>query len=140
LDYFKSSIFYLFLITLVFSERLVDEWVEIWNNYNLDRVREIFLDDERVTYFSSEKEGLIKGIDNLVEHHREFGFVEGGKETGNKLWLEDLAIEEFESSVVVKADWVFQRQGSDNQQRGPVTIVYVEDDGYRIAHAHFSNY
>ncbi|MFW6109570.1 MAG: nuclear transport factor 2 family protein [archaeon] len=125
---------------MVFSERLVDEWVEIWNNYNLDRVREIFLDDERVTYFSSEKEGLIKGIDNLVEHHREFGFVEGGKETGTKLWLEDLAIEEFESSVVVKADWVFQKQGSDNQQRGPVTIVYVEDDGYRIAHAHFSNY
>lgn len=125
---------------MAFSEKVVDEWVEIWNNYNLDRVRNLFLDDVRVTYFSSEKQGLIKGIDSLVEHHREFGFVEGGKDTGNKLWLEYVAIEEFGDTVVVKADWIFQRKGSDKQQRGPVTIVYVNDDGYKIAHAHFSNY
>jgi hypothetical protein len=125
---------------LVFSEEIVDEWVLIWNNYNLDMVKELFLDDERVTYFSSEKKGLIKGIDNLVEHHRGFGFVEGGKEPGNRLWLEDVMIEEFGESVVVKADWIFQRKGSDKQQRGPVTIVYVLEDKYRIAHAHFNNY
>ena len=125
---------------MVFSEKIVDEWVAIWNNYDLNRVRELFLDNERVSYFSSEKQGLIKGIDNLVEHHREFGFVEGGKDTGNKLWLEDIEIEEFGESVVVKADWLFQRKGSDKQQRGPVTIVYVMTDRYRIAHAHFSNY
>jgi ketosteroid isomerase-like protein len=128
------------LIDVVFSEQVVDEWVEIWNNFNLDRVRELFLDDARVTYFSSEKQGLIKGIDSLVEHHREFGFVEGGKDSGNRLWLEDVEIEEFGDTVVVKADWIFQRKGSDKQQRGPVTIVYVKDDRYRIAHAHFSNY
>lgn len=128
------------MIELVFSEKIVDEWVEIWNNYNLDRVKDLFLDDERVTYFSSEKQGLIKGIDNMIKHHREFGFVEGGKDTGNKLWLEDVEIEEFGDSVVVKADWLFQRKGSDKQQRGPVTIVYVKTDRYRIAHAHFSNY
>lgn len=128
------------MIELVFSEKIVDEWVEIWNNYNLDMVPELFLNDERVTYFSSEKQGLIKGIDNLIKHHREFGFVEGGKDTGNRLWLEDVDIEEFGESVVVKADWIFQRKGSDKQQRGPVTIVYVKKDRYRIAHAHFSNY
>ncbi len=128
------------MIELVFSEKIVDEWVEIWNNYNLNRVRELFLNDDRVTYFSSEKRGLIKGIDNLIEHHREFGFVEGGKETGNRLWLEDLDVEEFGDVVVVKADWLFQRKGSDKQQRGPVTIVYVKKDRYRIAHAHFNNY
>jgi len=128
------------MIELVFSEKIVDEWVEIWNNYDLNRVKELFLDDERVTYFSSEKQGLIKGIDNMIKHHREFGFVEGGKETGNKLWLEDIEIEEFGDTVVVKADWVFQRKGSDKQQRGPVTIAYVKADRYRIAHAHFSNY
>lgn len=125
---------------MVFSEEIVDEWVLIWNNYNLNMVRELFLDDERVTYFSSEKKGLIKGIDNLVEHHRGFGFVEGGKSPGNRLWLEDVMIEGFGESVVVKADWIFQRKGSDKQQRGPVTIVYVLEDKYRIAHAHFNNY
>ena len=128
------------MIELVFNEKIVDEWVEIWNNYDLHKVKDLFLDDERVTYFSSEKQGLIKGIDNLIEHHHEFGFVEGGKETGNKLWLEDVEIEEFGDTVVVKADWLFQREGSDKQQRGPVTIVYVKSDKYRIAHAHFSNY
>ena len=128
------------MVELVFSKKIIDEWVKIWNNYNLDIVPELFLDDERVTYFSSEKKGLIKGIDTLIKHHREFGFVEGGKDTSNKLWLEDVEIEEFGDSVVVKAEWVFQRKGLKVQQRGPVTIVYVNTDRYRIAHAHFSNY
>ncbi len=128
------------MIQLVFSEKIVDEWVKIWNNYDLNMVRKLFLDDDRVTYFSSEKKGLIKGIDNLVEHHREFGFVEGGKDNGNRLWLEDVDVEEFGDVAVVKADWIFQRKGSDKQQRGPVTIVYVLEDKYRIAHAHFNNY
>ena len=128
------------MIELVFSEKIVNEWVKIWNNFDLDKVKELFLDDERVTYFSSEKQGLIKGFDSLIEHHREFGFVERGKDTGNKLWLEDVEIEEFGDNVVVKAEWIFQRKGSDKQQRGPVTIVYVKMDRYRIAHAHFSNY
>lgn len=125
---------------MVFSTEIVDKWVEIWNNYNLDHVKDLFLTDDRVTYFSSEKQGLIKGFDNLVEHHREFGFIEGGKDTGNKLWLEDVEVEEFGDMVLVKADWIFQRKGSDKQQRGPVTIAYVKEYDYRIAHAHFSNY
>jgi ketosteroid isomerase-like protein len=124
-----------------FDAKYIDEWVEIWNNYRLERVRDLFLADERVTYFSSEKEVLTKGIDNLVEHHRSLGFVEGGKETGNKLWLEDVEVEEFDDTVLVKADWLFQREGSDNVQRGPVTMVYVKlGDEYRIVHCHFSNY
>ncbi|MCK4582197.1 nuclear transport factor 2 family protein [Candidatus Bathyarchaeota archaeon] len=119
----------------------VEAWVRLWNTYDLDDVRRLFLDDGRVTYFSSEKQGLIKGIDSLVRHHEEFGFVAGGKETGNRLWLEDMDIEEFEGSASVKADWLFQRKGSDKTQRGPVTILYVKaGDGWRIAHAHFSNY
>jgi ketosteroid isomerase-like protein len=124
-----------------FSTEIVDKWVEIWNNYNLDKVRELFLDDERVTYFSSEKQGLIKGIDNLVEHHREFGFVEGGNDNGNKLWLEDVAVDDFGDMVLVKADWIFQRKGSDKHQRGPVTMAYLEQNkNYKIVHCHFSNY
>lgn len=119
----------------------VEAWVRLWNTYDLDEVKKLFLDDERVTYFSSEKQGLIKGIDKLVDHHKEFGFVAGGRETGNRLWLEDVDIEEFTDSAAVKADWLFQRKGSDEAQRGPVSIHYVEaGDGWRIAHAHFSNY
>jgi ketosteroid isomerase-like protein len=119
----------------------VEEWVKLWNTYDLNQVKRLFLDDGRVTYFSSEKQGLIKGIDSLVRHHEEFGFVAGGKETGNRLWLEDVDIEEFADSAAVKADWLFQRKGSDRAQRGPVTILYVKaGEGWRIAHAHFSNY
>jgi len=119
----------------------VEDWVKLWNTYDLNQVKRLFLDDGRVTYFSSEKQGLIKGIDSLVRHHEEFGFVAGGKETGNRLWLEDVDIEEFADSAAVKADWLFQRKGSDRAQRGPVTILYVKaGEGWRIAHAHFSNH
>jgi hypothetical protein len=125
---------------MVFNEAVVEEWVEIWNNFNLDKIRKLFINDDRVTYFSSEKKGLIKGIEKLVEHHTEFGFVQGGKDTGNKLWLENVEIESFGEFVVVKADWIFQRKGSNILQRGPVTLNYIKLDRYRIAHAHFSNY
>ncbi len=119
----------------------VEAWVRLWNTYDLDDVKKLFLDDERVTYFSSEKQGLIKGIDSLVRHHEEFGFSVGGRETGNRLWLEDVDIEEFMGSAAVKADWLFRRKGSDETQRGPVTILYVgAGNDWKIAHAHFSNY
>lgn len=124
-----------------FKNELVDEWVALWNSYDLSRVPELFLNDERVTYFSSEKQGVIKGFDDLIEHHRGFGFVEGGKEQENSLWLEDVDIEAFEDSAVVAAIWCFRRGNSENVQKGPVTLVYVQtEDGYRIAHANFSNY
>jgi hypothetical protein len=122
-------------------EKALEKWVRLWNTYDLDMVEGLFLTDDRVTYFSSEKRGLIKGYEALMEHHRGFGFVEGGKDTGNRLWLEDVAVERFKKFAVVKADWLFRRKGSDRDQRGPVTIVYVDEgEGPRIAHAHFSNY
>jgi ketosteroid isomerase-like protein len=119
----------------------LENWVKLWNNFDLDQVRQLFLDDSRVTYFSSEKEGAVVGFDALLEHHREFGFVEGGKESPNRLWLEDIKIAVYEGSAVVTAIWYFRRGGSPEAQKGPVSLVYVEsDDGYRIAHANFSNY
>jgi len=122
-------------------KKALDQWIKLWNTYDLNMVRTLFLKDDRVTYFSSEKRGLIKGYDALVEHHRGFGFVEGGKETGNRLWLEDVETEHFGDMAVVKADWLFRRRGGDRDQRGPVTIVYVDEgEGPRIAHAQFSNY
>jgi hypothetical protein len=42
-------------------------------------VDKLFLKDSRLTYFSSAKQGIIKGIEAIRRHHEEFGFVEGGK-------------------------------------------------------------
>ena len=122
-------------------ERALDRWVSFWNTYDLDMLGDLFLKDDRVTYFSSEKRGLIKGYGALINHHRGFGFVEGGNETGNRLWLEDVDTEQFGPITIVKAEWLFRRKGSDKDQRGPVTIVYMDDgEGPKIVHAQFSNY
>jgi ketosteroid isomerase-like protein len=124
-----------------FDPKLVDKWVAVWNNYDLDQISKLFLNDERVTYFSSEKEGAVKGFEALMDHHRGFGFVEGGKASPNKLWLEDLDIAEFEGAAVVNGIWYFRRGGSDTDQKGPVTLVYVRiGEGFRIVHANFGNY
>jgi len=118
----------------------VNAWVETWNSYDLNQVDKLFLQDERVTYFSSEKEGVISGIDAVREHHRGFGFVEGGKEQPNKLWVEDLQISSFGKISVVTAIWFFQRPDG-SVQRGPVTIMYVQKGKeFRIAHMHFAHY
>lgn len=122
------------------ATKWVNAWVEIWNTYDLDQVDRLFLQDARVSYFSSEKEGAVIGIDAVREHHRGFGFVEGGKDQPNKLWLEDLHTSTFEDSTVVTGIWFFQRSDG-TLQRGPVTIVYVKKGGeFRIAHMHFANY
>lgn len=122
------------------AEKWVEEWVKFWNTYDLDQVDELFLQDDRLTYFSSEKEGIIIGIEVVREHHKGFGFVAGGKDQPNKLWVEDLHSTDFDSSVVVTGIWHFQRQNG-SKQRGPVTIVYVrQGDRFKIAHMNFSDY
>jgi ketosteroid isomerase-like protein len=123
--------------------RLIDAWVGMWNTYDLDQVEKLFIEDARVTYFSSETEGLIRGFDAVVAHHEGFGFVRGGKDQPNRLWLEDLNQEGFGTAVVVGAIWFFRRgaEGDAAPQRGPVTFVCVRDkDEWRIAHCHFANY
>ena len=116
-------------------EQLMTAWEKSWNTYDLLEVRRLFVNDPSVTYFSSERAGLIQGIDSLVKHHRGFGFVEGGKTSPNKLWLTDVR----HRHLSVTAIWHFERPGSP-EQRGPVTFILQQDgSGYRIAHAHFSN-
>ena len=124
-----------------FSSEILDMWVKFWNTYDLDQVGELFLRNERVTYFSSEKVGVIKGYEALVKHHEGFGFVKGGKTQPNRLWLESIDIEDFGDSTIVCAVWFFKRPSAENPQEGPVTIVYEKAmDGWRIAHANFGNY
>lgn len=45
----------------------------------MNQFEKLFLKDDRVTYFSSEKQGVIKGYEALLKHHEGFGFVKGGK-------------------------------------------------------------
>jgi hypothetical protein len=124
---------------------LVQTWVEMWNSYDLDQVEGLFLNDDRLTYFSSEREGVIRGFQGVLEHHRGFGFVPGGLEQGTRLWVEDLWAHVFEEAAVLTGIWFFQRSGeaepSTDPQRGPVTFVCVHEDGaWRFVHMNFGEY
>jgi ketosteroid isomerase-like protein len=124
-------------------DRHIETWVSLWNTYELSKVDELFLTDDRVTYFSSEKEGLIRGIDAVREHHRGFGFVEGGKPAEKELWMEELQSDVFGSTAVVTGIWFFGSRAEDRDkiQHGPVTFVYAkEGDDFKLAHLHFANY
>ena len=124
-------------------ELALESWIEMWNSYDLDMVDELFVTGDNVTYLSSEKEGVIVGMDALREHHVGFGFVPGGKEQPNRLWVENLHASVFGSTKIVTGTWFFSR-GSDEEtdpQRGPFTAVLVRDGNEdRIAHMHFANY
>ena len=125
------------------AERLMASWVALWSSYDLDRVDDLFLQDARVTYFSSEKEGLIRGIQNIREHHRGFGFVPGGKKAERELWVEQVESDDLGDTLVVTAIWYFgdRTKPAAENQRGPMTMIYVRAAGqYRIAHLHFGNY
>jgi ketosteroid isomerase-like protein len=125
--------------TIRFDRNIIDTWVSFWNTYDLSMVDKLFL--REVSYFSSEKQGLIKGIDALRKHHEGFGFVPGGKPSQNRLWLEAIDVADHGPAVILAAIWGFQRAGADKAQKGPVTLVYAQTaDGYRIAHANFGNY
>jgi ketosteroid isomerase-like protein len=122
-------------------ETEVGRWVRLWNTYDLDMVDQLFLKDGRVTYFSSEKEGLIRGIEAVREHHRGFGFVPGGKKPSSELWLEEVSSDDFGDTAIVTAIWFFGDRKKTENQHGPMTAVYVRaGDGFRLAHLNFSHY
>lgn len=120
-------------------ERLVTRWERSWNTYDLREVDSLFWTDESVTYFSSERVGLIQGIAALRQHHAGFGFVAGGKEVRTRLWLTDLATRWHSGVATVLATWHFRRDDGTTQA-GPVTLVIApRGRGFRITHAHFAN-
>jgi ketosteroid isomerase-like protein len=124
---------------------LVEDWVAMWNTYDLDRVGDLFLDEPGLTYFSSEREGVIRGMAALVEHHGGFGFIPGGTQQPNRLWVEDLGVDLFGDAAVLTGIWYFQRGGDDDVaaplQRGPVTFVALfRDSRWWFVHMHFANY
>jgi len=122
------------------TEQVVGAWVDMWNSYDSCQIDKLFLVNDKLTYFSSAKEGIIKGIKAVHAHHEESGFVPGGKAQENRWWVEDLHASDFGSVVVVTGIWNL-RKGSGGTQRGPMTFVYVsQGDDYRLAHLHFANY
>jgi len=125
----------------------VAAWSELWGTYDLNKVDELFLANPSPTYFSSEKEGLIVGLDAIREHHAGFGFVPGGSPPAIELWVEDVHATVFGSTAVVNAIWYFGDRAAASSgdggrtQKGPMTAVYVLDgDTYKIAHMHFAEY
>jgi len=125
------------------TDHYVSAWVDLWNTYDLDLVDELFLTDSTVTYFSSEREGLITGIEAVRAHHEGFGFVPGGRSADQELWVDDVHTATHGATAIVTGMWFFgQPDSAANQvQRGPFTFVYVlKDDGYRLAHLNFGKY
>jgi hypothetical protein len=129
------------------AEAYVAAWTELWSTYDLNIVDELFLASPAPTYFSSEKEGLIVGLDAIREHHAGFGFVPGGSPPAIELWLEDVHTTVFGTTAVVNATWYFGDReptssgDGDGPQSGPMTAVFVLDgDVHKIAHMHFAEY
>ncbi len=121
------------------ERELIDKWVKMWNTYDLKDVDEFFVKSDDLTYFSSEKAGIIRGIEAVREHHRGFGFVEGGKQSANKLWLDDLLVKKYGDFTVAIAIWFFQKP-TGKVQRGPVTFAIANHGGKcRFTHLHFAN-
>jgi hypothetical protein len=86
---------------------------------------------------------VIRGWDEVREHHINMGFVGGGTVPEEALWVDQLTSDAFGDAVVVSAIWLFGDRSvpRDSVQQGPMTAVYVRTDGeYRIAHMHFAEY
>ena len=118
-------------------------WVNLWNTYDLSLVDELFLTDSTVTYFSSEREGLITGIDAVRAHHEGFGFIQGGKTAAQELWVDEVFTTAHGPTAIVTGVWFFGQRDSapDEAQRGPFTFVYVlKGAEYRLAHLNFGTY
>ncbi len=118
-------------------------WLNLWRTYDLDLVDQLFLNDSRLSYLSSEREGVLRGLDEVRDHHSGFGFVSGGADPPNELWLEEVVSSIYGSSAVVSARWFFGDRSADRDsiQQGPMTAVYVlSGDRYKIAHMQFADY
>jgi len=120
---------------------LLDAWLAMWRRYDLDQVDDLFLDQD-VTYFPSDQQGLIEGLDAIREYHAGLGFVAGGFQPENELWLEQVTIADFRDSAVVGALWYFgNRVNRRAAGRGPLTMALTRTpSGFRIAHVNFGNY
>jgi imidazolonepropionase-like amidohydrolase len=121
---------------------VLDGWLEMWREYDLDRVSELFVNGDALTYFPGDREGAIQGFGGVLDYHRGLGFTPGGFDPANELWIEDVTLSDFEDSAVVSAVWYFgTRLTRRVTGRGPLTMVIARTaSGFRISHVNFGNY
>ena len=80
--------------------------------------------------------GLDRGIENIREHHRGFGFVPGGKRAERELWVENVGADDFGDTLgVVTAVWYF----GDSGQVSRGEPARADDDGLRTCRAGISH-
>ncbi len=121
---------------------LLESWLAMWRRYDLDRVDQLFVRDDALTYFPSDRQGLIEGINEVRAYHAALGFVSGGFQPQSELWLENVTIADFGESAVIGAIWYFgNRVNRQAAGRGPLTMVFTRTSaGYLISHVNFGNY
>jgi len=123
-------------------QAVLDGWLTMWREYDLDRLGDLFVNDDALTYFPSDREGVIEGFPAVLDYHRGLGFTAGGFEPENELWLEDVTLADFDDSAIVTGIWNFgARLAGRVAGRGPLTLVIARTaSGYRISHVNFGNY
>jgi imidazolonepropionase-like amidohydrolase len=124
------------------AQQALEYWLALWRRYDLNQVGDVFLQDRSLTYFSNDSQGVKEGFDAVLAHHEELGFVRGGFQPENELWLENIVIADFDGSAVISAIWHFgHRVALADAALGPLTIVVVRTStGYRISHVNMGNY
>ncbi|MGE0159613.1 MAG: amidohydrolase family protein [Gemmatimonadales bacterium] len=129
-------------IGLATPQAVLEGWLAMWRAYDLDRVSELFVNDDALTYFPSDRQGVIEGFAAVEAYHRGLGFTPGGFDPENELWLENVVVSDFEDSAVVTAIWYFgARLTRRVAGRGPLTMVIARTgSGFRISHVALGNY
>ena len=123
-------------------EDALKTWTVMWNLYDLALLYSLFSADPALSYSPSEEKGPIRGLEPLVQYHRELGFTAGGKAQDDRFWLEDVRVQPLGTSASVTARWFLDKSvGQEGPVRqGAATFVLVQaPDGYRIVYARFAN-
>lgn len=123
-------------------QQALEAWLGLWRRFDLDGLGAVFLQDPALTYFASDSDGLIEGYDAVRAYHEEAGFVSGGFQPEQELWVEDVVIADFDDNAVISGVWHFgNRVSRTDAAQGPMTMVVEQTgSGYRIAHLHMGNY
>jgi imidazolonepropionase-like amidohydrolase len=123
-------------------QQALEAWLGLWRRFDLESLGDVFLQDPALTYFASDSDGLIEGYEAVRAYHEQAGFVSGGFQPEQELWLEDVVIADFDDSAVISGVWHFGSRVSPAEAgRGPMTMVVERTgSGYRIAHLHMGNY
>ena len=120
----------------------LEAWLAAWRSYDLDRLDDIFLEEDDLTFFPSDGQEVLRGYDAVEAWHRAQGFVPGGFAPQEELWLEDVVVANFDRSAVITAVWRFgNRVAPEGGARGRLTVVLLRTPaGYRISHVNMGRY